>query len=55
MILFRCPTGPRIRYANGVLIVDDLNPENRMAWNMSRWEMFKLGLSCVVATLQRYP
>lgn len=55
MILFWCPEGPRIRYANGVLRMDDLNPENSMAWRMTRWEMLKLGFSCVLATLQRYP
>lgn len=49
MTLFWHPSGPRIRYANGVLRTDDLNPETAVAWQMSRWEMVKLGFNCVFA------
>jgi hypothetical protein len=44
------PTGPLMRYSpDGMLHVEDLNPEVKTKWRMSRWEMFKLGWRCILA------
>lgn len=53
MTLFWHPTGPRIRYADGTLLVEDLNPEVATKWRMSRGEMLALGWHCIVAAFQR--
>jgi hypothetical protein len=49
MTLYWHPTGPLLRYAAGVLYVEDLNPEVKTEWRMSRVEMLRLGLRCMVA------
>jgi hypothetical protein len=51
MVLFMDQTGPLLAYRHGFLDVQDLNPENEMRWRMSRWEIFKLGLSCLTAAM----
>ncbi len=35
----------------GVLIVEDLNPEQTIVAAVSRWEMFKIGLKCILASV----
>jgi hypothetical protein len=47
MTLFWDKTGPLVAYSAGVLRIEDLNPEQKMKWSMSRWELFKLGLKCI--------
>lgn len=44
-------TGPLIRYSGGTLHIEDLNPEVKTQWRMSRWEMFALGCRCIRAAL----
>jgi hypothetical protein len=53
MTLFSDATGPYMRYDNGVLHISDLNPQQNMYWNMSRWEMFCVGLRCIWSSLRR--
>jgi len=53
MTLFFDRAGPLMKYANGVLHVADLNPEVRTKWCMSRLEMLRLGVRCIVAALRR--
>jgi hypothetical protein len=53
MTLFVDPTGPLVYYTGGTFGVEDLNPEGRMRWRMSRWEMLKLGCRCIVAAVAR--
>jgi hypothetical protein len=53
MTLFWHPTGPRLQYIAGVLHVEDLNPEIKTAWRMSRAEMFRLGWRCITAAIRR--
>jgi hypothetical protein len=36
-------TGPAIRYDGSLLVIEDLNPELRTQWRMSRWEMVRTG------------
>jgi hypothetical protein len=53
MTLFWDQTGPLLKYQNGLLHVEDLNPQVKTQWRMSRKEMLKLGWRCIVAALSR--
>lgn len=53
MTLFWHETGPLIRYRDGLLHVEDLNPEVKTQWRMSRWEMLRLGWRCIRAAITR--
>jgi hypothetical protein len=53
MTLFWHQTGPLLRYQAGMLEVEDLNPELKTKWTMSRAEMLLLGWRCIVAGLSR--
>lgn len=53
MTLFWHPTGPLLKYQAGTLHVEDLNPELKTKWRMSRLEMARLGWRCIVAALRR--
>jgi hypothetical protein len=52
MTLFWNAAGPLMRYANGFLVVEDLNPELKTNWRMSRGEMLRLGWRCIIAGLR---
>lgn len=51
MTLFFDHCGPLITYDNNVLVIKDLNPEAEMRWHVRRFELFKLGLRCLLATV----
>jgi hypothetical protein len=51
MTLFWHPAGPLMRYQHGALHIENLNPEIRTRWTMSRLEMLRLGWWCLVAGL----
>jgi hypothetical protein len=53
MTLFWHETGPRLAYAIGerTLIIEDLNPQTRLTWRMSRWEMIKLAVAILKVSL----
>lgn len=51
MTLFWHQSGPLLRYRNGMLEVEDLNPEIKTKWTMSRWEMILLGLRCIRSSI----
>ena len=51
--LFYDPCGPLVRYGNGVLQIQDLNPEVRTQWRMSRLELLKFSWCCAVAAIWR--
>lgn len=53
MTLFWDGAGPLLKYTNGVLHIEDLNPEAKLRWRMSRLEMFRLGWHCITASLGR--
>jgi len=44
-------TGPLIQYDKdtGVLIIEDLNPEQKVRWAMNREELLMLGRRCIWA------
>jgi hypothetical protein len=44
-------TGPLIRYADGLLYVEDLNPQIETKWCMSRKEMLLCGWKFIRAAL----
>lgn len=52
MTLFWHPTGPRITYEDGLLEVENLNPQVATHWVMSRAEMLRLGWRCIAAALR---
>lgn len=52
MTLYWHNVGPLLRYQHGMLQVEDLNPEVRTQWRMTRWDMVKLGWRCIVASLR---
>lgn len=51
MTLYWHSTGPLVQYADGYLRVEDLNPELKTRWRMSRLEMLALGWRCILAAL----
>lgn len=53
MTIFWHPTGPFVKYEDGFLHTEDLNPEVKTKWRMSRGEMLRFGWRCMVAALRR--
>ena len=53
MTLFWHRTGPLLKYEDGTLYVEDLNPEIKTRWLMSRAEMLGLGWRCILAAIRR--
>ncbi len=51
MTFFFDPCGPFLRYENGVLRVEDLNPEIKTRWRMTRRERFMTGLRFMISAL----
>jgi hypothetical protein len=47
------PEGPLVKYEDNSLWVENLNPEVKTKWGMSRWDMIKMGCMCVLAALGR--
>lgn len=52
MTLFWHQTGPLMKYDDGFLKIEDLNPEVKTRWRMSRTEMLGLGWRCIVAAVR---
>lgn len=50
MTLYFDDTGPLLQYEDGALIIQDLNPEIKTTWRLSRWQMFKLGMRALRAS-----
>ncbi len=40
------PEGPLMRYGDGTLEIEDLNPEVKLHWRFSRWELLSLAIKC---------
>jgi hypothetical protein len=49
--LFWHPAGPLVKYGDGILYIEDLNPQIETRWRMSRAEMFRLGWRFILAAL----
>jgi hypothetical protein len=52
MTLFWHNTGPLIRYQDGILHVEDLNPEAKIRFRMSRTELLRLSLKAFLAAIR---
>ena len=50
--LFWHPAGPLVKYGDGTLYIEDLNPQIKTQWRMSRAEMFRLGWGCIVTAFR---
>ena len=50
--IFLSRTGPLLRYCDGALDIEDLNPEMKRQWRMSRWEIMVVGLRCLWAAIR---
>ena len=48
-VLYQHPAGPRVTYGLHLLVIEDLNPQLRTQWRMTRWEMFVFGLKAIWA------
>lgn len=51
MKIFSHETGPLVEYKDGFLFIEDLNPHVETKWEMSRWEMFKMGMAAIKAAV----
>lgn len=51
--IFFTHEGPAIwRDPDGTLRIEDLNPEVNFRWRVGRWELFKIGLRCLIASVR---
>jgi hypothetical protein len=50
MTLFWHKTGPLMKFSNGILRIEDLNPEVYTQWRMTRFERLKTGLRFIMVT-----
>lgn len=55
MTLYWHQTGPLLRWNGTRFEVEDLNPEVKTGWTMTRWEMFRLGLRCILVSIRPTP
>lgn len=44
-------SGPLLRYGEGKVLIDDLNPQIKTAWYCSRVAMLGIAWRCVIAAL----
>lgn len=51
MTIYWHNTGPLVRFENGLLTVENLNPQTKTRWRMSRIEMIRFGIKAVIAAL----
>ena len=51
MTIFWHPTGPLLRYADGALRIEDLNPQLATTWRLTRRERIKIGLRFLFTAL----
>lgn len=45
-------TGPLIKYGDGILYVEDLNPEMKTKWRMSRMDMLRMAWCTLLAAVR---
>ena len=53
MTIFWAPWGALLRYTDGALHIEDLNPEVKRAWVLTRWERLRIGAGFILAALRR--
>lgn len=47
MTIFWAPEGPLLKFEDGVLKIEDLNPEIKTKWRLTRIERFRIGLGFI--------
>lgn len=53
-LIYMHPTGPMMRVdSNHVLHIEDLNPEIKTRWRMSRWELVSIGWGLIMSAVFR--
>lgn len=53
MTIFWKEWGPAVRWNGRALTIEDLNPEVKMTWVITRIELFTFGLRMIAAALWR--
>jgi hypothetical protein len=51
VILFWASWGPMISYRRGTFAVEDLNPQARIKFNLTRGEVWRMGWRCIWASI----
>jgi hypothetical protein len=49
---YKTPARPGAVPLHGVLTIEDLNPQVKLQWRVSRGELIKIGLRCLFAASQ---
>lgn len=52
MTLFFCNSGPLIKYNSDCLYIEDLNPEQKMRWRVTKWELIVMGFKFIIAGIR---
>ncbi len=53
-LIYMHPTGPMLRVdSEHTLYIDDLNPESKRKWRLSRWELFSIGWGLIMSAVFR--
>jgi hypothetical protein len=53
MTIFSDHAGPLLQYWHGVLLIEDLNPQMKTRWRMSRIERLVVGLRFIASAILR--
>jgi hypothetical protein len=51
MTIFSDHAGPLLQFEHGVLLIEDLNPQMKTRWRMSRLERLAVGLRFIASAL----
>ena len=53
-LIYMHPTGPMLRVdSEHMLYIDDLNPESKRKWRLSRWELLSIGWGLIMSAIFR--
>ena len=52
MTIFWHGSGPLMRWENGALTIEDLNPSLKTTWRMTRFERLRAGFRLMLASLK---
>jgi len=53
-LIYMHPTGPMLRVdSDRTLYIDDLNPEIKTRWQLSRWELLSIGWGLIMSAIFR--
>lgn len=55
MKIYMHETGPLVTYDGAMLRIEDLNPEVKTKWRMTRWEMVRFSLAALWSAIWVLP